>query len=139
MIQIKNLQRTKRISQHKIRQRTKKIFNIIRMDGVYVSLVFCDNDFIRKLNRRYFRKNRATDVISFPLRDKFAPGFLGEVVISVEEALNNAKVYGTSFDTELTLYIIHGILHLLGWRDYKKKDRLKMERKQEEILKKLIA
>jgi len=109
------------------------------MDGVYVSLVFCDNDFIRKLNRRYFRKNRATDVISFPLRDEFAPGFLGEVVISVEEALNNAKVYGTSFDAELTLYIIHGILHLLGWRDYKKKDRLKMERKQEEILKKLIA
>lgn len=139
MIQIKNLQKIKKINQAKIRQKTRKIFKILKVDGVYVSLVFCGNNFIRKINRRYLKRNRATDVICFPLKDEFTPGFLGEIVISVEEAAKNADIYKTSFDSELTLYIIHGVLHLLGWRDYTKRERLKMERKQEEILKKLIV
>jgi len=139
MIQIKNLQKIKRISQAKIRQKTKNILKILDLENFYVSLVFCDNNFITKLNQRYFKRNCPTDVISFPLKDKFTPDFLGEVVISVEETIKNAGIYNTSFDHEFALYIIHGILHLLGWRDYAKKDRLKMGRKQEKILKKIMT
>jgi len=139
MTQIKNLQRIKRIRQVEIRQKTEKILRILKANNAYLSLVFCDNYFIKKLNRRYFNKNRATDVISFPLKDKFAPGFLGEVIISVEKAVSNAALYNSSVDNEIILYIVHGILHLLGWRDYTKKERLKMERKQKEILNKIMA
>ena len=139
MIQIKNLQKIKKINKGKISRRTKDVLKIVGMDKAYVSLVFCDNDFIKRLNLRYFGRNFPTDVISFPLKDKFVPGFLGEVVISVEEAINNAAVYNNSLDREITLYIIHGILHLLGWSDSTKRERIKMEKKQEEILKKLIA
>ena len=125
MTQIKNLQRIKRIRQVEIRQKTEKILRILKANNAYLSLVFCDNYFIKKLNRRYFNKNRATDVISFPLKDKFAPGFLGEVIISVEKAVSNAAHYNSSVDNEIILYIVHGILHLLGWRDYTKKNVLR--------------
>ncbi|OPX28479.1 MAG: rRNA maturation RNase YbeY [Candidatus Omnitrophica bacterium 4484_171] len=139
MTQIKNLQRIRRIKQAEIRQKTEKILKILKANNAYVSLVFCDNCFIKKLNRRYFKRNRTTDVISFPLKDKFAPGFLGEIVISVEKAVSNAALYNSSVDNEIILYIVHGILHLLGWRDYTKKERIKMEKKQQRILKKIMT
>ena len=99
-----------------------------------LSIVFCDNKLIRRLNRRYLKRNTSTDVISFPLRDKFSPLLLGEVVISVEEAVKNAKIYGLEFPDEIVLYIIHGILHLLGYKDYRRKDAEKMEKKQKQIM-----
>ncbi|MDP2924368.1 MAG: rRNA maturation RNase YbeY [Candidatus Omnitrophota bacterium] len=103
-----------------------------------VSIVLCDNKFIRRLNKDFFKKNNPTDVISFPLRDDFTRNYLGEIIISVEEANLRAKKYGNTWQQELLFYIIHGILHLLGYKDYTKRQRARMERKQNEIFYKLI-
>jgi len=99
------------------------------------SFLFCDNSFIKKLNKRYFKRVCATDVISFPLRDDLDPDYLGEVVVSVEEAVKAAKKLKCKWQDELNLYLIHGILHLAGFDDTTQAKRKRMEKKQERILK----
>ncbi len=137
MVQIKNLQNLKRINQAKLRKIIGRIVHYLGLKRASFSLVFCDNQFIKRLNRKYFKKSSPTDVISFPLKDKFNSQFLGEVVISVEEALRNAQLYRTSFNYEITLYIIHGLLHLLGYKDYPEREKKKMENKEKELLKRV--
>jgi probable rRNA maturation factor len=100
--------------------------------------VFCDNVFIRKLNRKFFKKSNPTDVISFPLHDTINPDYLGEIVISAEQAKKICNFYGKRWQEELVLYLIHGVLHLIGYNDINKKERARMERKQEEIFAKLL-
>jgi len=77
-----------------------------------VSLVLTGDDEIRELNRQYRRKDKATDVLSFPLGD---PYMLGDVVISIDRAAAQAESYGVTVDEELGRLLIHGILHLIGY------------------------
>ena len=134
MIAIKNLQRVQKINPNRIRRITKSILTYLNLGGKDVSLVFCDNKVIREINKTYLKRNRPTDVIAFHLSDEFTPEFLGEVFISVEEAIHNSEIFGTSPDTEVVLYIIHGILHLIGYKDKLRNEKIKMEKKQNEIL-----
>lgn len=108
-----------------------------RKNPVKLSILLCDNTFIKKLNKKYFKSSNATDVISFPLSDKFEPDYLGEVVVSVEKAVQVSRKLSCDWKKELTLYIIHGILHLMGYDDRRKKQRSIMEAKQQQILEKI--
>jgi probable rRNA maturation factor len=99
--------------------------------------VFCDNHFIVRLNKKTFGLKNATDVISFPMMGGLDKGYLGEVVISVEEADRSAGGYGNTWRKELMLYLIHGILHLIGYDDLTKVEKSKMDKKQQDILKSL--
>jgi probable rRNA maturation factor len=67
---------------------------------------------IRELNRRYRRKNRPTDVLSFPADE---PGQLGDVLIALGVATRQAAAAGHNFSTELRVLALHGLLHLLGY------------------------
>lgn len=67
---------------------------------------------IRALNRRYRRKDRATDVLSFPSSE---PGTLGDIVIAAGVARRQAREAGHSLQTELRVLALHGLLHLLGY------------------------
>ena len=73
---------------------------------------------VRALNRRYRRKDRATDVLSFPAD---APGVLGDVVIASGVASRQARRAGHSLGTELRVLALHGLLHLLGY-DHERDD-----------------
>ena len=139
MVQIKNLQTLRKINQSKFRSLIKSVLHLLKLEKRDVSFVFCDNALIKKLNYRYFKKRSATDVISFNLEDAYTKGLLGEVVISVEEALKNSRRFHTTLTHELTLYIVHGILHLLGYTDYTRSKKEQMERKQDKIMKMLSA
>ncbi len=104
--------------------------------GVF-NFVFVDNREIRRINRQYLGRNNATDVIAFPLPDR--PGMptdniRGEVVISAEEALRQSRQRGIPFNKEIALYCIHGLLHLVGYDDLTKSQRIKMEQKQLDYL-----
>ena len=91
-------------------------------------LVFLTNRGIRPLNKRYKGEDRATDVLSFDLDG------IGAIFISIDKALTNSKIFKTALEEELTLYVIHGILHLAGYDDESRADRVKMEAKQSKIL-----
>ena len=60
---------------------------------------------------------------------------IGEIFVSTDTAFRNSKVFGTEFCEEITLYLIHGILHILGYRDESVKEKAGMSRKESEILK----
>ncbi len=104
-----------------------------------VSVLLVDDNTIRKLNRRYRGDDRPTDVLAFSQREGpyrgINPSLLGDIVISVERALIQSKRFNQSLEKELSLYLIHGLLHLLGYDDTDPADRAKMARRQEEILK----
>jgi probable rRNA maturation factor len=92
-----------------------------------VTLILCSDYMIRKLNRRYRKIDRATDVLSFPFGD---PDLLGEIYISLQRAKVQAKRYGLTYDEELKRLLIHGLLHLIGYDHHKKSDKEAMEAKE---------
>lgn len=88
-----------------------------------VSVRFVDNEIIAQLNAQYRNIERETDVLSFPLGENgvydINPGtgaaLLGDVVISVQKAMEQAEEYGHSLDREIAFLTVHSMLHLLGY------------------------
>lgn len=88
-----------------------------------VSVTLCDNEYIKTLNKEYRGKDSHTDVLSFPMYEdgKFDMGecisgaMLGDIVISVERAREQARELGNSFLYEVAFLVIHSTLHLLGY------------------------
>ncbi|AEH47180.1 rRNA maturation RNase YbeY [Parageobacillus thermoglucosidasius] len=113
-------------------------------DGAEVGVSFVDNERIRIINRDYRGKDQPTDVISFALEEKGegeieivgadAPLLLGDIIISIPKAKEQAEEYGHSFMRELGFLAVHGFLHLLGY-DHKTEEEEKiMFSKQKDIL-----
>lgn len=111
-----------------------------------VSINFVTNKEIQELNRNYRQKNIPTDVLSFPMQelgegeeeinilDENLPVLLGDIVISVDRAKEQAKEYDHSLERELAFLALHGFLHLLGYDHIAKVDEKEMFAKQEKIL-----
>ena len=110
---------------------------------VMVSVSFTDNEGIRELNREYRNKDAATDVLSFPMYtmeedDRPEPDMaaeLGDIVLSLERAGEQAEEYGHSFGRETAFLTVHSVLHLLGYDHERSEEEEKdMFRRQEEIM-----
>lgn len=103
----------------------------VRCDELSIHCVSSED--ISKLHEEYFNDPSPTDCITFPIDDKEEETFykvLGDIFICPEVALNYAQAHLVSFEEELTLYIVHGLLHLLGYDDIEEEERALM--KQEE-------
>ncbi len=128
------------------KQEAQKICcKVLKLVGIYegeISLFFTNDREITVLNRKYRNVNLPTDVLAFSMREginsEINPEILGDIVISVDMVRRNSMRFGTDFSKELYLYLIHGILHLLGFSDKDKKNRTRMEKKQQELLRKLV-
>ena len=108
-----------------------------------VSVTFCDNAYIKKLNKKYRNKDKATDVLSFPIYDNgdFDPAecisgaVLGDIVISLERAKEQACELGHSFIREVAFLTVHSTLHLLGYDHERSKEEDELQcRLQKEIV-----
>ncbi len=96
-----------------------------------IELIITDNEGIRELNREHRGKDKATDVLSFPLEEM--EGFpLGSIVISYDKVQEVARELGHSEEDELKLLFIHGLLHLLGY-DHET-DNGEMRAKERELM-----
>ncbi len=108
--------------------------------GAEVSVVFVDNDYIRQLNREYRGIDSSTDVLSFAMEegekmpDSGEERILGDVVLSLERAEEQAKEYGHSFMREVAYLTAHGVLHLLGYDHGAEEERNIMRQKEESAL-----
>ena len=88
-----------------------------------VSVTLCDNEYIRALNKEYRGKDSHTDVLSFPIYDNgefdlgecISGAVLGDIVISLERAAEQARELGNTFLYEIAFLVIHSTLHLLGY------------------------
>jgi len=108
-----------------------------------VSVTFTDNEGIRELNRDYRNKDSATDVLSFPMYDFPAgdepmPGLpceLGDIVLSLERAAEQAESFGHSFKREVAFLTVHSVLHLLGYdHELSDEDDKDMRSRQDKIM-----
>jgi probable rRNA maturation factor len=109
-----------------------------------VSVTFVDNERIQEINRDYRGKDKPTDVISFALEEEGEgevsvigedlPTALGDIIVSIPKAKEQAEEYGHSFDRELGFLLVHGFLHLLGYDHLNEDDEKMMFARQEEIL-----
>ncbi len=97
-----------------------------------VAVLVTDDKGIRAYHREYLGKDTATDVISFGLGEK---EHLGDVVVSAETARRECGRYGATARQEFERYVVHGVLHLLGYDDHKAKDYKEMHGRQEKYLK----
>jgi len=86
----------------------------VRLRG-QVTVLLTTDAAIRKLNRQFRGKNKATDVLSFPAEGIGAQGIAGDLAISVTTALSQAAEQGHSISTEIKVLILHGLLHLAGY------------------------
>ena len=120
--------------------RTDFEFDINKLYPIYkyltnkeIELILTNDEEIKELNKIHRNKDKATDVLSFPLED--IPGMpLGSIVISVDTAKKGAKEFGHSIEDEIKLLFIHGLLHLLGY-DHEI-DNGEMRKKEKEIIEK---
>lgn len=100
-----------------------------------VSVTFTDNENIRILNNEYRNIDRETDVLSFPMDDEGDEVVLGDIVISLEKALEQSESYGHSLEREISFLCVHSCLHLLGYdHETGEDDEKEMFKKQDEIL-----
>ncbi|PLR78122.1 rRNA maturation RNase YbeY [Bacillus sp. V3-13] len=109
-----------------------------------VSITFVSNERIQEINRDYRDKDRPTDVISFAMEElgegerqiqgAEIPRVLGDIVISVPKAKEQAEEYSHSFIRELGFLAVHGFLHLLGYDHMTEQDEKKMFSRQKDIL-----
>lgn len=97
-----------------------------------ISVVLCDDLFIRDLNARWRGKDKPTDVLSFAQEDD--PALLGDIVISLETATRQAEAAGWSLENEVALLGTHGLLHLLGYDDETQAGAWEMQSRTEAVL-----
>lgn len=112
--------------------------------GSELSVTFVTNDRIQEINREYRDKDYATDVISFALEEmgegeievtgSDIPRVLGDIIISVQKAEEQAVEYGHSFEREMGFLAVHGLLHLLGYDHETEEDEKVMFDRQRVIL-----
>ncbi len=110
-----------------LRKMVVQILKALDVQNHSISLLFCDNKMIRDINLTFRQQNKATDVLAF---ESDTPHFLGDIAISLDQALDQSKSYNVCFEMELLRLLIHGILHLLGY-DHER------SREDEQIMKSL--
>lgn len=117
MIVILNRQRKHPIRTKAFERLLADLAGRYRLAAPEVSLSFVGERAMRTLNRKFMKKDKPTDVLSFPLGEKGPDGkfYLGDIVIAVPVACRQARGKGHGLDRELRLLAIHGFLHLVGF------------------------
>ena len=114
----------------------KKVYKLNKIlnkkKKIELSILLTDNKKMKRLNSKFRRKKKPTDVLSFPFSKK---GYIGDIAISFEFV--NKKSHLSSFNYELDRLWIHGYLHLIGYDHKKNKDYLKMIKRENQLINKL--
>lgn len=95
-----------------------------------INYIFCDDEYLHNINMQYLNHDTLTDIISFD----YCIGDLisGDIFISIERVLDNAKDYEVSFNEELLRVLAHGVLHYCGYKDKTENEALLMRTKEQE-------
>ena len=105
--------------------------NIVEAD---ISFIFGDDDLLNKLKKEFFNLDHLTDVIAFRLNDDEEKNIEGEIYISIPRAKENAIKFKEPLNRELGRLIIHGCLHLLGFKDESNNEKIEMRDQEDHYL-----
>ena len=138
-ILIENRQKKISLDLPRIRRIMKTILNFVDRKGYEISLLFVDNEEIKDMNKRYLNRNYPTNVLSFSLSNgqygNINPHVLGDIIISVEKALEDAGEADIELNDVIDFLMIHGVLHLLDYdhEGTSEAETLKMNKKEKEL------
>ena len=111
---VTNRQKKIRLNLARVRKVAREALKSLECLDKELSVALVDDEQMRELNRRYRGRDRPTDVLAFPMDSADGP-LLGDVVISVDTALVQAKLASQALEEEVMVLLLHGILHLLGY------------------------
>jgi len=100
-----------------------------------INCIFCNKKEIKTLNKKYLQKNNYTDIIAFNYEDK--KNIFADIYICYDVVKENAKLYSVSLNEEIHRVMIHGILHLCGFKDFTKKEKERIQAAEDLYLEKL--
>ena len=99
-----------------------------------VTYIFCSDEYLHKMNVQHLNHDTLTDIITFPYNSN---PIEGDIFISIDRVKDNAQDFKTPFENELHRVMIHGILHLCGYKDKTEEESKQMRQKEEECLARL--
>lgn len=146
MITIKNRQRKRAIDCEQLRKDAQTILHALRYDDFDLGILITSNATIRKYNRTYRHKDKATDVLSFPFYPELKPGKrikatqpeeknLGDLIIAPEYVQKDLARWRQTFEQRMKVLLVHGICHLLGYDHETDQEYTVMHRKELSLLK----
>lgn len=97
-----------------------------------INYIFCDDDYLLNINKEFLKHKTLTDIITFDNSEGI--NLSGEIYISIERVKENAANYATSFNDELRRVMVHGVLHLCGYKDKSKRESSLMRKKENQSL-----
>jgi probable rRNA maturation factor len=135
-ISVYNKQKSLKISSPSVKEVVATTLSFYNASCDEIAIHFISTSSICKLHQEFFNDPAPTDCISFPYDPAGSPGcFLGEVFVCPETARDYVEKKGKDVYEEVMLYIVHGILHLLGWDDLEESDRKKMKKEERRVMK----
>ena len=111
----------------------KEILISKKINNAEISIILTDKEYLSKLKKEYFKVDQYTDVIAFNLEDK-NEDIDGEIYISIDNVLDNSKIFNTTFNNEFSRVLIHGVLHLMGYNDDNESNIKKMRALEDKYL-----
>lgn len=127
----------------KNRKALKDFLNLLakseKQDFSELNYIFCSDEELLEINKRFLNHNYYTDIITFNLSANNNDQIIGEIYISIDRVKENAKTYKTNVAMELHRVIFHGILHLCGYNDKTPDQKSKMTQKENHYLKKYFT
>ena len=104
-----------------------------------INYIFCKDDYLIKINYEYLKHDNYTDIITFDLSEPGDKEKSADIYISIERVVDNALKHNTSAEEEILRVIIHGILHLCGFKDKEKKEKQEMREKEDMAISEYFA
>lgn len=148
-VEIDDSQKAIKVNHAKLTEVVQMVLALEHCAGAAISVAIVDNETIHELNRRYLQHDYETDVLSFLLESEVDPAVLpisknaprgtgkrldGEIIVSAEMAKQMSAKYGWQPIDELTLYVVHGLLHLCGYDDLSAREQKLMRQREREVL-----
>ena len=137
-VSISDQQDALEIDRRRLRDIVRRTLQSEGIDSAAISVALVDDPAMHVLNRRHLDHDYPTDVLSFLLAGGPGGGgskrLEGEIIISTDTAIRQAREYEWEPQAELALYLVHGLLHLCGYDDHRAKDRREMRRREADIL-----
>jgi len=141
---IANRQRTKKISTQHLRLITTALLAELKVADADLGIALVGAKEMARVNWQFLQHEGSTDVITFDHADtaaspKDAPRIHGELFICVDDAIAQAKQFGSTWQSEVVRYVVHGVLHLLGYDDLQPELRRVMKREENRLVRRLAA